>query len=264
MVPAKPAPKRGRDDPDVPRRALEAARVLLAEGERRSKPSGWREKFVIDLGRTYRVSPQSIRRMLRLLKHDDQDLLEAVADGRLNIDRALRLAGIEGQPSSPHGIKVSIGDSKNYVEFYHRAKHFPGSNVEKGRAFGIAERSYSYIEAVVLLAERTDLSPADARRCQDALATLEQTGQPFVAYKKIKDLAQRIWKAKQARNKPNPNIARFDQSLAVIEQVAHSAEGMVIPYLGPEAMKGALELVENSVTALRRLHRRIRETSHGK
>jgi hypothetical protein len=144
---------------------------------------------------------------------------------------------------------------------------------EAGKRVGFAHQAYAAMRDIVLLSERTDLPPNDAKTVQSALSDLNtnrQSGRPAQA---VKAIALKVWGRKGNRFKSEAKrLEAFLSTISTVVSVCTSASEMTIPHIGEEYQKKASKDLSDSapqkgrrmsVSKGRKNPRELRFVGHG-
>ncbi len=117
---------------------------------------------------------------------------------------------------------------------------------------------------IVMLSDRADFSPSEAALVQEALSQMNETCRISEPYRKVRSLAERIWGAyngSQPKNRKNAQRRQdsFSHAMTIVIDTCIAAPNIDIPYLSDEERANAVKQVDEALTSLRKLKRKIVE-----
>lgn len=141
-------------------------------------------------------------------------------------------------------VGMFIPDGADIVELCRRGIKLEESGMRLDRAaeeVGLAANAYKLARQVVLLADNSVISTADAKLAAEALEVLVATRQPGRAWEIVEPIGKRLW-GSGSRWEGLTSIAgkrldKFEATIGVITQVCLSAEEVELPYLSAEQVK---------------------------
>lgn len=185
--------------------------------------------------------------------------------------RALR-ASVPKQETRPPrktpstGAKISLPPGKtaeNIAREILQLKESGLSIEQAAKRLHIANNTASMMADLVMIADRSDLSTAEASIASAALRDMNESARVSAPYQTIVPIAKRLWgSAKPRMDRDRAEAARIDQFKRRINQV-HVA-GMVgehaeVPHLSDEEAREAVKTINWAIAHLKRLSERIME-----
>src|SRR5262249_42420801 len=171
---------------NVGRRSVQKARVVRSKG-------------VAALQRAVEAGDLSISIAAEIAQQPEEEQMRLVANGRARAvanGGARAIAAAPAKVRSNHKIQLPPGATPEKITRsgleMEDGQERPNT-AEIARTLGIADGSYRKMRAIVLLADRPDLSPTDAKVARNALRTLNETCSALQPYEAISHIAEKCW-----------------------------------------------------------------------
>jgi hypothetical protein len=136
---------------------------------------------------------------------------------------------------------------------------------DASRVIGFGIRSYREAKNIVLIGDRPDLSEIERAMVNTSLREMEETRRTTAAFKRIKDISDRLFGNAQKRNSKTitrtleKRNERFQNTMAVLVETCLSASQIDIPVLDAEGTAYAVAQVEEASKNLKLLKKSIQQ-----
>jgi len=248
--------------------------------ERNIKPPelSWTEKFKLIEGELSRdparsdgliartigmVSKSSVYRVREVLVADNK-IPDVPLTNRLSRTGARAKENGASNHKNYNGNRIGVPAGRTVADLCKeaiKAEEAGMSNEDAAYSIGIGIKSYREARAIILLSERTDLSPEEAELTRKALEEMNETHRTSFAYKKISGLVERMWGkgAPRSRRAAKLRTASFSHAMTIVMDACMAAPEIHVPLLSNEERASAVKQIEEAAANLRKLKRKIVE-----
>ena len=237
-----------------------AVRRLLEDGE-------WRQWSDMEVARRCRVSNHLVAavrsEMEPVTRNSPGDEAARTYTTKHGTTATMDTTNIKAKSRAHAGPKINKPDDVSASDHVRR-----GIEMERGgmavedvaEHIGIGVFSYRQARDIILLAERDDLSAADAESAARALAQFDATAQPGRAYELVQPIVERIWGGRGARRfggTERKRVETFQNAVSVIAEACSRGLQIVIPHLSESEAANAIAELKEAEKQIRQLRARI-------
>lgn len=195
-----------------------------------------------------------------------------VADGKLRDVPIGARVSTSGKMVAPNGAdnhgnhngsRIHVPEGKKVSDVIQEAIKVEEGGMTVGdvaRLVGMGRASYYRARAIVLLSQRTDLSPSDTILVREALDEMNETHRAALAYEKLGALVKKVWgggRKPRDRKGASRRQASFSHAMTIIIDTCIAAPEIEIPLLSDTERVTAVRQVDEAISGLRRLKRKI-------
>lgn len=167
-------------------------------------------------------------------------------------------------PLRRKGGYIAVPDGADLIDLCHRGieiENNGGTSESAAAKLGLAIQSYRISRQIVMLADRPELSVADAATANEALNVLRTTLQYSKAWELAEPIATKVWGAATSGLKlttlAERRLEQFERTFGIVMQSCLTTDEIDLPYLSAEQIRSAVREINRARRALAAFSTRI-------
>lgn len=167
-------------------------------------------------------------------------------------------------PLRRKGVYIAVPDGADLIDLCHRGieiENNGGTSESAAAKLGLAIQSYRISRQIVMLADRPELSVADAATANEALNVLRTTLQYSKAWELAEPIATKVWGAATSGLRlttlAERRLEQFERTFGIVMQSCLTTDEIDLPYLSAEQIRSVVREINRARRALAAFSTRI-------